>query len=95
MEQSALEAWQVTGALGCSTKSWGSVLDAILVAQGFMLLGTLQGNIEAAQTDNGTSYWTKESPKMLPFVGRVCKPSSVKLGSLCQGGSVCTTHSTP
>lgn len=38
-----MEAWQAIGALGYSTKSWGSVLDVILGAQGLALLGTLQG----------------------------------------------------
>lgn len=54
MEQSAVEAWQVTGAFDCSIKSWVSVLDIILVAQGLVLLGTLS-DIEATQKDSDSA----------------------------------------
>lgn len=81
-----MEAWQAIGALGCSTKSWGSVLDVILGAQGLALLGTLQGNIEATQTDSGSArhlfLGKRKSQNVAICKHRMCKASPVKLGQL-------------
>lgn len=66
-------AWQAIEALGCSTKSWGSVLDVILRAQALASLGTPKGNIEATQVDSGSARHLllgKRKPQMLPFVNR-------------------------
>lgn len=50
-----VEAWQVTGALSCSAKPWGSILDVMLVAQGLVLLGTLKDDIEDTQIRSGSA----------------------------------------
>lgn len=79
-----MEAWQVTSFLSHSTKSWGSILDVMLVAQGFVLLGTLDTQIHSGSTR--PFLLNKEKPPNVAICRhRECRPWPVKLGQLVSG----------